>query len=706
MSLPVLPPEMPIAAEPAVPMPFPSGRYSVPAEDAAEFAALRKPDQERVKLFLACFETMERMSRALVFASRQCAIHFAHVPGFSAPSLRRHYYAWRSEGWRALVRGYSETARGGVPAEFVDFFRAMTERNGRSVRQAMAAITRMWIEGARIPGYGTWREWYAAQYPVCDLPAMCPELPRGWSTSNLYALAPTRAERLLATRGLAAAKAHLPSLVRDTSGLLPLQCVTIDDFEVDQLCFFHDPVRKIRAICRVTGVLVMDVATRRILGTLMKPRLEDSEAAGAKAITRAEVRLLLYQLLRDYGIPRHGMTILCERAAAAVSAEVETTFKNLFGGRVAVTRTSTISQKCLANGFVESGGKPWLKGWIESGFNLMHNIAGALPGQKGASYAVKPADLEAKRSLALRLIGTGPRDAQLSDEEVARARLPFMSAAELVDAYLQIFAVMEHRTSHTMLGFDTVHEWRLSQGAAWQPWSELARLPPDLQVGVQVRERRESPRERWDALMPHVECDRLEPHVLMMLLLTPKKATIKGHHVTFVHNEVGYTYLVDPRSPAAALRKDSEVLCYFDPAQPGEAHLCRLDGRPLCEVKRLGKVDIADTKAVSDAEKQLAELYHAVRAQIRARPLHRETDAKLLEDAQVNAALVEGAAARRQSPGITAALARAVPAHTGATSPLGDLAARQMASAAGESLARKATAAALQHADIDGSSLI
>jgi hypothetical protein len=225
-------------------------------------------------------------------------------------------------------------------------------------------------------------------------------------------------------------------------------------------------------------------------------------------------------------------------------------------------------------------------------------------------------------------------------------------------------------------------------------------------VGVQVRERRQSPRERWDALMPSVQCDTLEPHVLMMLLLTPKKATVKGHHVTFVHNEVGYTYLIDPRSPAASLRKDSEVLCYFDPAQPGEAHLCRLDGRPLCEVKRLGKVDIADPKAVSDAEQQLAQLYNAIRAQIRARPLHRETDAKLLENAQVNAALVQAAAERRQSPGITASLAREVPAHTGATPPLADLTARQMASAAGESLARKATAAALQQAEIDGSSLI
>jgi hypothetical protein len=709
MSATALAPALPLTAESATVIPFPTGRYAVPSEDAAAFAALRPADRERVKLFLACFETMEQGELGLVPASRQCALTFAAVPGFSAPSLRRHYYAWREGGWTALLRGYRGKDREHVPAEFVEHFKAMAEQNCRSMRQAMAAIVRQWMLGEPIPGYGTWREWFATKYPSRPVPESCPEVPRGWGKSNLYALAPTRAERLMMTRGIVAAKAHLPSLVRDTSTLLPLQLITIDDFEVDQRCFYHDPVRRIRAICPMRGVLAMDVATRRVLGVLMKPRFRDDEQEqgdGTQAITRAEVRLLLYGVFRDYGVPRHGMTILCERAAAAVSTEVETTFRNLFGGRVNVSRTSTISQKCLANGFVESGGKPFLKGWIESFFGTAWNVAAALPGQKGASYALKPADFEQKLRVAQRLIGTGERDAQLNDDEVARARLPFLSSDELVEAYLQIFALLENRTEHQMRGFGTVIEWREAEGCAWRPFSDLATLTPEEQERVQVRERRESPRERWESLMPQVQCDAIEPHALMMLLLTPKKAALKGHHLTFVHNNVGYTYLVDPRSPAAALRNGSDVLCYFDPAQPEQAHLCQLDGRHLGEVQRLGKVNIADPKAVSDAEKQLAQLYNAIRAQIRARPLHRETDAKLLEDAQVNAALVQAAAERRQSPGITASLAREVPAHTGATPPLADLTARQMASAAGESLARKATAAALQQAEIDGSSLI
>ncbi|MDX2193123.1 MAG: hypothetical protein NW201_07205, partial [Gemmatimonadales bacterium] len=217
MSATALAPALPHPAESATVIPFPTGRYAVPSEDAAAFAALRPADQERVKLFLACFEAMEQGGLGVVPASQQCALTFSTVPGFSAPSLRRHYYAWRTDGWRALLRGYRGKDREHVPAEFVEHFKAMAEQNCRSMRQAMAAIVRQWMLGEPIPGYGTWREWYAKKYPLRPIPESCPEVPRGWGKSNLYALAPTRAERLMMTRGIVAAKAHLPSLVRDTS---------------------------------------------------------------------------------------------------------------------------------------------------------------------------------------------------------------------------------------------------------------------------------------------------------------------------------------------------------------------------------------------------------------------------------------------------------------------------------------------------------
>lgn len=699
-------PAVPAASEPvtldAALIPFPTGRYAIPAGDASDFSELKPREQARIKVLLACFEEMEAGS--VVTTSNVLAFKLRHLAGFSAPNLRKHYYAWRERGWKALRRHY-DNGKDPVPEEFKAYFRALAEQNGRSVRQAMELLYRRWAAGEHIPGYGTWAEWYMTTYQDRDLPRVCPEMPEGWLKSNLYAIAPTRAQRSLKTRGIAAAKAHLPSLVRDTSNLLPLQLVTIDDFEVDQLCFYHDPVKKVRAICRMSGILAMDVATRRVLGLILKPRLED-EAGRTKSITRAEVRLLLYGILRDYGVPRHGMTILAENAAAAVTAETEMTFSNLFGGKIAVTRTTMIADKVITNGFIERGGKPWLKGWIESGFNLMHNIAATLPGQKGASYVTKPGDLEEKRRIAERLIGTGPQDANLSDEQLARARLPFKSPGELCDAYLQIFAIMENRTNHKMVGFEKVIEWRLNDGDIWRDWESLATVTEAEQLQAQIRDRLQSPRERWSALWPKVECDAIEAHVLMMLLLTPKRATLKGHHLTFTHNSQGFTFLVKPDSPIAQERNGAEVLCYFDPANAEHAHVCRLDGRPLGEVKRLGKVDIANPEACTDAERQLAELYGSVLASVRARPLHQLENARAAEDAKVNAALVQEAATQRNAAGVTATLARTVPTHTGAATAAGDASARAIVTTAQEQRASKAAAKTLQRAEIDHSTLL
>lgn len=684
-----------LAAPEAAVVSFLPGRYAIPASDATAFADLGPSEQGRILRLLDCFRQLEEGS--IVNTSKRLGFELRHLPGFSASNIRTCYYAWLRTGWRALQRGF-DNGREPLPKEFLEHFRGLAEQNSRSVRQAMEALYRDWAAGKHIPGYGTFAEWYLTQYPDRDLPRVACEMPPGWRKSNLYAIAPKKAQRALMTGGVGKAKAFLPSLTRDTSNLLPLQLITIDDFEIDQLCFYWDPEKGTRAICRMAGVAAMDVATRRILGVILKPRLED-DAGRKQAITRAEVRLLLYQLLRDYGVPRHGMTFLVENAAAGAAAEAEITFTNLFGGRVAFTRTSMIADKVLANGFIERGGKPWLKGWIESGFNLMHNIAATLPGQKGAHYLLAPGDLEEKRRVAERLIGTGERDAQLSDEQLSRARVPFKSPAELCDAYLQIFAIMENRTNHKMAGFDKLIEWRRGDGDVWQDWDAIATLSEAEQLAVQLRDRMQSPRERWAALWPKVECDKIEDHVLMMLLLTPKKSKLKGFHLTFAHNGQGYTWIVDPRSPIAQLRNDSEVLIYFDPANPNHAHVCRLDGRPLGEVKRLGMVDISDAKACTDAERQLAELYGAVLASVRARPLHQLEDRRAAEDAAINAGLKAEAEAMRNGKGVTATLSRQLPTHDGAATAAGDHLARTVASANQDIRATKATTAALQDAE-------
>lgn len=679
-------------------IPFPTGRYAIPDEDMAEFGLLKTKEQERIKFLLTLFAKME--AGGVVATSETLGFQLRALRGYGASNLRALFYKWQDNGWKSLARKFTNGSAP-LPAEFVEFFRALCEKNGRSLRQAMKAMERAWFAGDSIPGFGTWREYFSTIYPERDLPSVCPGTPSGWGKSNLYTLQPTRATRALKTKGFAAAKAHLPSLIRDTGKLLPLQLVVIDDFEIDQLCYHPET----RSICRMSGIVAMDVATRRIIGMILKPRTVDDDGK-KQSITRAEVRLLLYGVLRDYGIPAHGMTILAENAAAAVTTELELTFKNLFGGRVAVSRTGVIDQAVLKHGFRDTGGKPWLKGWIESFFNLMHNVAaGVLPGQKGANYLAKPANLDTMVRATQRLIGTGPRDANLSAEQLARASIPFQSPGELCDAYLQIFRWMEERTDHEMRGFDRVMEFRTHEIELWRPFHELGALTQEEQLKAMIRDRAQSVRERWADLWPRVTCTAVPERVLMMMLLTPKKAPLKGHHLTFTHNGAGFTWVIRRDSEIAKLAAGTEVLCYFDPTRPDHAHVCRLDGRPLGEVVRFGgkngTIDITDASAVTDAERQIADLYNSVLATVRERPLHQLEDAKAAEAAANNAALVAEADALRNKAGITATLNRPI-APGDATTAAGEQLAAQVITteldrAVQKKQARIAEAAAAKH---------
>lgn len=659
---------LPSEAPQAEIIPLALGRYAIPAEDTlpgGPWASLKQLDRARINTLLDCFRQMEA-AKNLRREAAALAFRFRGIRGFSAGSLVSLYYAWREQGWAALRHDYKANATT-LPGEFLEHWRALCEKNARSINVAKDRLYTAWFAGEAIPGYGTWVDWWHRENPLADAPRICPGVPAGWSKSTLYAVGPTTIERRWATRGLAAVKTLLPTLVRDTSKLLPLQLLTMDDFETDQVCFAKNPRTGAWQVVKVTGVAVMDVATRRVIAVLMKPRFVDEEGK-REAITRAEVRLLFFQVLRDNGIPHCGQTWLVENAAAAITTELEITVRNLFGGRVQVTRTGLIHDKVFANGFIERGGKPQQKGWIEARFNLVHNEAADLPGQKGANYLVKPGDHESKVAYAEKLIGDGRDDAQLSDEQIARLRMPFKTADELIAYYMsELFPKLDRRIEHKMGGFELLRRWRRDASDTWHEWEELATLSVEQQMAVEFfpRELRESPRMRWDRLMVQVKTERIAAHVLMMLLLTPKSAKVRNGRVAFVHNGKGYAF-ADKRALALRLPEATDVLCYFDPASPSAVHVCDVEGRYLVELRNL-HVDITDQAAMDDATRSISELYHSILGGIRQRPLHQQADAQQAADRAHNAAIVaeaKPAALDTRKQGLTAVLNRPVAAPT------------------------------------------
>ncbi|HEY1791539.1 MAG TPA: hypothetical protein VGG34_01360 [Opitutaceae bacterium] len=644
--------ESPLATVPA------SVAAIIPLAHHEEFHNQTTEEQRlRVAELLQIFDEIKASPAGVVAACYQAAmLHPGR--GFSAGNLKTLFYAFKATGdWRVLVPKY----RGpdAVPAEFVQFFRLRVEQNKREnpARAVMMQIKDEWSKGASVPAYGTWREYFAVTWPERDIPERYPFgfFPRGWSQTNLYRKQSSRAEREMARRGVAAAKRYLPHLVRDTGQLRPMELIVVDDFETDILVQARHPDTGRYEICTCTGLLAMDVATRRRLGLGLKPRFKSDEGK-RQAITRADVQGLLYAVFSEFGVPRDwGVTILCENASAAISADVEAMLQALLG--VQVARTGLLADKVLKNGFIEKGGKPWEKGWIESTFNVAWNQAGAFPGQKGATYQLKPGDLEAKLLYAENLLSTEG----LTDEQRGQLQTGFWRFEEALTAYHKVFDFLEERTAHKMQGFEELCDYALPDGSGAIDISRAQKLTREMLLSLTPLPRRESPVERWEKLTRDANWIRPAEHALALLLLTPKRCTLQNHRVTFTLRGEGYTF-ADADSPVMKLAEGTELLGYLDPAQPNRLYVTLTNGRYVGAVRRRGAVDIRNREAIALEQGEITRLItKTVLAPVRAR--HADEDTALATLKADNAAKLEawGAIPAPEKAGVTARLALGQP---------------------------------------------
>src|SRR5258708_1395912 len=544
----------------------------IPFAHHADWLALPHDERERVKELLEVMAAMKADPRGVVASLRAVAQANAGRRGWSFHNLRTLFYAWLAVNgdWRVLARNYGHATS--LPARFIDHLRTLCLKEHRSRKQAIEKIRAAWRSGETLPGYGTWREWFAARWPDRDVPrAFAGDYPEGWSNSNLYLHMPPPAQQALATRGFTAAHGLIPHVIRDTSTLRPMEMIVFDDFECDVLCIFQ------RRVVRVRGVLAIDVATRRKLAVGFKPLLTDDEGK-KRAITRADVQFLIKQIFVRYGVPAdYPVTLLVENAAAAIGEGLEAALEMFFHGQVRVQRTNMLEHRTLANGFCESGGKPWEKGWIESAFNLMHNLAGSLPGQKGARYDLAPASTAARVAYCEGLLA---QKLGLTDAQVAQLQLPIDNFDDLQAAYEKIFDLMDHRTEHKLLGFDQVNEWCRGVGDAWHPMAEIVALPREQQLGLEVRARMESPLERWGRLAASCSFVKVPEFFVALLAFTPRRIEVNNRRVTFTHAGIGYTYL-DTEGCLKALPEGAKLLSYFDESAPGRLYLTDLKGRAV-----------------------------------------------------------------------------------------------------------------------------
>lgn len=663
----------------------------VPFKDHEEFGKLTPDQKARVSFLLQLFIEMKSSPEGLVACSdRLGEMHIGE--GFSGSNLRTLYYKFKNRGWRALAKIYKGPEK--LAVEFVEEVRRLTDNNARSSRAVMTELKDKWARGEAIAGYGTWQEYHKTRWPERDCPERYPFgfLPEGWSESNLYTKRSSIAQRKMKTHGLAAAQRYLPHVVRDTSGLRPLELITIDDFELDFIVRAFNPVRQRWEMCHAAGLLAIDVATRRKLAVAVVPRFKLSRkeranydartAAHAEpaegeaetgeekkhriSITRADVQSLLHVVFSNHGKPAdYGCTILCENASAAITDDFELALELLLG--VQVARTGLIDQKTLTNGFLQGGGKPWQKGWIESLFNLIWNTAAALPGQKGSSYQLRPADLAAKLLYAEKLLKLDG----LTPEVAEQLRVPFFTIDQALEALDVIFARIENRTDHKCQGFRQLFDYQLPDTAGLVPESALLTLSQEQVLACTPVARFESPVERWNNLRPSCRFEKVADYVLACLLLTPRKFTLRNLRLTTA-KDGGLTF-ADADSPVMKLPDGTELLGYYDSSRPDRLFVTDIKGRYIGTVRRRGAIDIRNHAAISA---ETGEVMRMIRSLVinPLRERHAAEDQQLLADRTHNDALLRehnllpGAKSPTpdgQSAGLSKRLAQAQPATPG-----------------------------------------
>jgi hypothetical protein len=582
----------------------------VPFSHYERYEKLSFDQQKRLSHLLEIFAEMATASEGIVKASNRIG-RTNPTRGCSGVNLRKLYYGFldaektkKGTGWLTLAKIYRGPEK--LPAEFVQEVRRRIENNAVSTRAAITELRTEWAEGKSIPGYGTWREFFAVTRPDEDTPERYPFnfFPAGWSESNLYEQQSSKAERAFKRRGWAAAKKYLPHVMRDLSYLRFMELIVIDDFETDQLVLAWNPETKRWQVCRCAGLLAIDAATRTKLAIGLKPRFTDDE--GKKmSLTRADVQGLLHSVFSTWGLPTdYGCTILCENGGAAITDDFETALALILG--VQVARTGLIHEKTLSNGFVQGGGKPWEKPWIESMFHLMHGVAGALPGQKGATYQLKPADLEAKVLYTEKLLNQD----EISPEVAQQLRVAFLKVEEFLTAYERIFTRMEERVDHKLQGFEERFMFRLPDSATLVDKSSMALMAPETVLACTPLQIMESPRERRARLLEQCKRVPVAPHILACLLLTPKKVKLINHRLSFAHQSKGFTY-ADADSKVMKMPEGTELLGYFDPARPEVLHVMDLQGHYVGPVRSRNRVDIRDHQAIGNEQAEVSRLIHS-----------------------------------------------------------------------------------------------
>ncbi len=539
--------------------------------DTAEFHRLTSKIREMIMhkihaMLLIDQLLVEGMGR--MEAYRQAGQRF-HRRGLTAKTISSIYPLWERGGrkrdtrgqptgpvyeardWRMFAPNWNNGNKAAISGnpEFIGYVVNMVGESTRpdTVQAIYQRMKDDWFEGRPVPGVGDKYSWAAERGRAVPMGPLRRnrDMPVGLSYSNIWRIVSEEigrrksAARMLTQRGEFAAHDHWgDQLLRDRSKLMPLQMITFDDVIFDIKVWMY--VNGKPQIVRPAALFALDVGTGTILSKGVAPAyMRESDGDGGQAGSRrglqqADMRMLVLSILESYGLPQDWqMNLLLENAAASLSGEDKLAFERTFGGQIRIETTGRIRSSLLKSGFVEQGGMPWMKGWIEAFFRLLHTRINHLPATIGRRYDLTRGEVgdekkaDSQIHYVLRTLqeavekGIDPKELDLSS-----IMLSYDQFEELLD---QFVTRLNWRTQHNLQGFQRVPEAEYMPGE----WMRLddPRAGQLVSYSTEIVERMEAPLERMTRLARGHRFTHPHPAEMRMLYMDRRTITIRSEQI-------------------------------------------------------------------------------------------------------------------------------------------------------------------------------
>lgn len=575
-----------------------------PMIGSPDYQRLPLGERERLAVLIPLLGKLEK-ARPVGVALKAAAQACAHRRGsWSEKTLETHLGLWRRHhDWTLHIdRRCSKTLQR-MPeedaslrsTEFTDYWHALCEDYKRSTSGALRELKRRFKAGSPIPGYGTWRDWYAVAFPGAPMPAMCPGYPKGWSDRTLYRLKPSKVMLALARHGFKRHAELTSYTLRTTRHLKPMQLLVADDFRLDLMCILPRALtiggRTFGAgPTMVVGMILLDVCSRKVIGWCLRPAAKDED--GVKAVMgREDLALLAGQAFLEHGLPEeYPVEFYTERATATFTAEVRGWMKSAFGDKVRFRSTGVFDNVLAEYGYAEGGGKAWHKGWVEAFFPRMHNELAAMPGQIGARYDLAPGDHDNRLRAATAMMKAAEK---VSDRCVEKLRFPFPTFERVCEVFARFIDESNARTDHNLEGFDEVMRWRLTDA---EPWREdinaLALLPRDAVLAARYENRKQSPSERWAAKFAESRFSPVHMSAVAPLLSKSEPVSVRRGMIRIERDGAAHHFFLRGHE---LLDEGARYLSHWSWLYPDEIHLYRESSLAyLGSVPRAEAIDATD----------------------------------------------------------------------------------------------------------------